>query len=59
LVGAAGHAGADFSTAHAIRVVGAFARAVEHNAKFLDTLIAVGRAPELEQSDGLAVVLRN
>jgi lysine-N-methylase len=59
LVGAAGQAGADFSTAHAIRVVGAFARAVEHHARFLDVLIEVGRAPELQQSDGLAVVLRN
>jgi lysine-N-methylase len=59
LVGAAGQARTDFSTAHAIRVVGAFARAVEHNAKYLDVLIGVGRTPELEQSDGLAVVLRN
>ena len=59
LIGAAGQCGADFSTAHAIRVVGAFARAVEHNAKFLDTLIEVGRAPELQTSDGQAVVLRN
>ena len=59
LIGAAARHGAAFSTVHAVRVVHSFARAVEHNVKFCDALLEYARAPEMRQTDGMAVVLRN
>jgi lysine-N-methylase len=59
LIGAAARYGSALSAAHAVRVVHAFARAVEHNARFFDVLMEFARSPDLQQSDGLAVLLRN
>ena len=59
LIGAAARYGDSFSSAHAIHVVHAFGRTVEHNVKFIDALLEVAHSPELRQSDGLAVLLKN
>lgn len=59
LIGAAARHGDEFSMAHALQVVPAFARAVEHNIKFADELMSFARSPQLQNSDGLAVLLRN
>lgn len=59
LIGAAGRYKDEFSADHALRVVRAFARGVEHNVRFFDELMTFVRAPELQQADGLAVLLRN
>jgi lysine-N-methylase len=59
LIGAAARHGEAFSMAHAVHVVPTFARAVEHNLKFADELMSLARSPELRNSDGLAVLLRN
>ena len=59
LIGAAAKYRHSFSDAHAVRVVHAFARAVEHNVRYFDVLMQYARAPEIQQSDGMAVLLRN
>jgi lysine-N-methylase len=59
LIGEAARCGATFSTAGAVRVVQGFARGVEHNVKFHDDLMIFARSPELQKSDGLAVLVRN
>lgn len=59
LIGAAARYGSALSAAHAVRVVHTFARAVEHNVRFFDVLMEFARSPDLQQSDGLAVLLRN
>lgn len=59
LIGAAARHGKAFSLAHAVQVVPTFARGVEHNIKFVDELMSLARSPELQNSDGLAVLLRN
>jgi lysine-N-methylase len=59
LIGAAARYRNSFPDAHAIRVVHAFARAVEHNPRFFAVLLQFARSAELQQSDGMAVLLRN
>lgn len=59
LIGAAARHRDSFSDAHAIRVVHAFARAVEHNLRYFAVLMQFARSAELQQSDGMAVLLRN
>jgi lysine-N-methylase len=59
LIGAAWRHGNGFSIAHAVQLVPSFARGVEHNIKFSDELMSFARSPELHNSDGLAVLLRN
>jgi lysine-N-methylase len=59
LIGAAWRHGKEFSISHAIQLVPSFAREVEHNGKFVDELLSFARSPELHNSDGLAVLLRN
>ena len=59
LIGAAARFRNSFSDAHAIRVVNVFARAVEHNPSFFAVLLQFARSAELQQSDGMAVLLRN
>ncbi len=59
LIGAAARYRNSFSDAHAIRVVHVFARAVEHNPRFFAVLLQFARSAELQQSDGMAVLLRN
>ena len=59
LIGAAARYGDTFSSAHAVRVVHAFGRTIEHHVKFMDALLEFARSPDLQQSDGLAVLLKN
>jgi len=59
LIGAAARHGQAFSIAHALQVVPTFARGVEHNVKFADELMSYARSPQLQNSDGLAALLRN
>ena len=59
LIGAAARYGQAFSIDHAVQLVPAFARGVEHNLKFAEELMSLARSPELQTSDGLAVLLRN
>ncbi len=59
LIGAAWRHGNGFSIAHAVQLVPTFARGVEHNIKFIDELMSFARSPELQNSDGLAVLLRS
>jgi len=59
LIGAAWRHRNAFSIAHAVQLVPTFARGVEHNIKFVDELMSFARSPELHNSDGLAVLLRN
>lgn len=59
LIGAAWRHGEEFSISHAVQVVPTFARGVEHNVKFVAELMSFARSPELQNSDGLAVLLRN
>ena len=59
LIGAAWRHGKEFSISHAVQVVTTFARGVEHNIKFVAELMSFARAPELQNSDSLAVLLRN
>lgn len=59
LIGSAARYGNSFTDAHAVRVVYAFARAVEHNSRFFAVLLQFARSAELQQSDGIAVLLRN
>lgn len=59
LIGAAARDRDSFSDAHAIRVVHVFARAVEHNPRFFAVLLQFARSAELQQTDGMAALLRN
>jgi len=59
LIGAAARYRNFFSDAHAVRVVHAFARGVEHNVRFFAVLMQFARSAELQQTDGMAVLLRN
>ena len=59
LIGAAARHRHEFSLAHAVQLVPAFARAVEHNVKFADELMSLARSPQMQNSDSLAVLLRN
>lgn len=59
LIGAAAKHRNAFSDAHAVRVVHAFARAVEHNARYFAVLMQYASSPDLQQSDGMAVLLCN
>jgi len=59
LIGAAARHRDAFSVALAVQVVPTFARGVEHNVKFGDELMSFARCPELQNSDGLAVLLMN
>jgi lysine-N-methylase len=59
LIGAAARYRNSFSDAHAIRVVHVFARAVEHDPRFFAVLLQFARSAELQESDGIAVLLRN
>lgn len=59
LIGDAARIGAGFSMADAIRTVGAFARAIEHNVKYSDAIMSLVNSPELQSTDGLAALLRN
>jgi lysine-N-methylase len=59
LIGTAAGRGNAFCTADALQVVHAFARAVEHNVEFGAALVRFAQASELQQTDGLAVLLRN
>jgi len=59
LIGAAWRHGNAFSIAQAVQLVPTFARGVEHNVKFADELMSFASSPELQNSDGLAVLLRN
>ncbi len=59
LIGAAARYRNSFSDANAVRVVHAFARGVEHNVRFFAVLLQFARSAELQQTDGMAVLLRN
>ena len=59
LIGAAARHRHEFSLAHAVQLVPAFARAVEHNVKFAEELMSLARSPQMQNSDSLAVLLRN
>jgi lysine-N-methylase len=59
LIGAAGRYGEDFSSVHAIQIAQRFSRSVEHNVGFLAELKSFAGAPDLQNSDGLAVLLAN
>jgi lysine-N-methylase len=59
LIGAAARHGEVFSMVHAIQLVPAFARGVEHNVKFAEELLSFARSAQLQTSDALAVLLRN
>ena len=59
MIGEAAWHGAAFSAAHAVQMVYTFARGLEHNLAFSDELRRTGQRPELQTSDGMAMVLRN
>jgi len=54
LIGIAGHKREHFATAHVIKLVQSFSKAVEHCPEFLPTL-----DPELGSAAGIAQLLRN
>lgn len=59
LIGEATWHGSGFSAAHAIPVVYTFARAVEHNVNFFDEMLRLAQSPQLQTSDGMAMILRS
>jgi len=59
LMGAAARRGRGFSSNDAVRVVHSFARGVEHHPAFCHELEKFAHAPELRQTDGMALLLRN
>ncbi|MGC2109418.1 MAG: flagellin lysine-N-methylase [Candidatus Korobacteraceae bacterium] len=59
LIGSAARYREGFSNAHATRVVQVFARAVEHNFRFLEELRTLLASSNLQQTDMLALLLRN
>jgi len=59
LIGEAAWHGPDFSPAHAVQMVYTFARAMEHNVPFWDEAQRIAQLPELQTSDGMAMMLLN
>jgi lysine-N-methylase len=59
LIGAAWRHSEKFSISQAVQAVPTFVRGVEHNVKFFDELLSFARSPELQNSVGLAVLLKS
>jgi lysine-N-methylase len=59
LIGSAARYGKQFSSAHATRVVQVFARGVEHNVRFLEELRTLLASSSFQQTDMLALLLKN
>jgi lysine-N-methylase len=59
LIGEAAWRGGTITSAQAIQVVYIFARAVEHSASFFNEVLRFAKLPELQTSDGMAMILRS